>query len=392
MIKISNKKINNVVKLLLIILVIFSSLIIFPKITIATVSKTTVAPLEISAWIPYWRTAAGTADALSHISAFTQISPFGFTVKNDGTLYDAMNIGATSWQTLIAAAKAKKVKVIPTIMWSDSNAIDKVLRSPKLRKAHIQSIIAMLNAGNFDGVDIDYEGKKDITKNYFSLFLQDLWNATGKRLVVCSIEPRTPLDSRFDTIPKNITYANDFVAINKYCDQVRIMTYDQGVNDLKLNRAVAGLYEPIADTAWVEKVIKLAEQTISKKKIVIGVATYGHEYEVTPISGGFQYNFLTSFDPNYALNIAQSFNITPSRNRAGELSFVYVPTTTPVILQPANTGQISSTLAQSFHFLSWSDANAIQDKIALAKRLGVRGIAIFKIDGGEDPNLWDVLK
>src|ERR1035437_673066 len=256
-------------------------------------------------------------------------------------------------------------------MWSDSNAIDNVLRSPKLRKAHIQSIIAMLNARNFDGVDIDYEGKKDITKNYFSLFLQELWNATGKRLVVCSIEPRTPLDSRFDTIPKNITYANDFVAINKYCDQVRIMTYDQGVNDLKLNRAVAGLYEPIADTAWVEKVIKLAEQTISKKKIVIGVATYGHEYEVTPIFGGFQYNFLTSFDPNYALNIAQSFNITPSRNRAGELSFVYVPTTTPVILQPANTGQISSTLAQSFHFLSWSDANAIQDKIALAKRLGV---------------------
>jgi spore germination protein YaaH len=42
--------------------------------------------------------------------------------------------------------------------------------------------------------------------------------------------------------------------------------------------------------------------------------------------------------------------------------------------------------------VTWQDAQAIGDKVALAKRLGIRGVAIFKIDGGEDPKMWDYLK
>jgi spore germination protein YaaH len=29
--------------------------------------------------------------------------------------------------------------------------------------------------------------------------------------------------------------------------------------------------------------------------------------------------------------------------------------------------------------------------VELAKRLGVRGISIFKLDGGQDPDIWNVL-
>lgn len=371
--------------------------------------KTTPAPLEISGWIPWWRTATGTLDAIAHIDSFSELSPFGFTVKNDGTLSDQMHIDSAPWQLLMGIAREKKVKIIPTVTWSDGNVIDAILRSPKRRKAHIDEIVKVMNQYGFDGIDIDYEAKKAGTKNYFSQFLKELYKATGDKLVVCTIEARTPLDSRFSKIPKDISYANDFVAINKYCDRVRIMAYDQGSIDLKLNDAAPGAYLPVADPKWVEKTVSLAAKTISKKKISIGVATYGYESEVTPLSEGYAYDILWSFGPNYALNLAKELGIIPWRNIAGEMNFMYIPTTTaPALPQTENTSQsnniapattsveisISATTTKNvpFRMMWWSDASAIRDKVLLAKKLGVRGIAIFKIDGGEDPAIWDAIK
>ena len=42
--------------------------------------------------------------------------------------------------------------------------------------------------------------------------------------------------------------------------------------------------------------------------------------------------------------------------------------------------------------LTWSDADAIEQKVDLARRLGVRGVSVFKIDGGQDPGLWAALE
>ncbi len=378
-----------------------------------------VAPLEISGWIPYWRTATGTIDALLHLDTFTEINPFGYTVKQDGSLFDAMDLTSPYWQVLMYTSRAKKIRVIPTVMWSNTEAIHRILKNKKLRAAHIKQIVQQVKEHNFDGIDIDYEAKKADTRPYFSAFLRELYSAIGNKWVMCTIESRTPLDSRFDTIPQNIEYANDYIAINKYCDRVRIMAYDQQAIDLRLNDAAPGPYVPVADPKWVEKVITLASRSIAKKKIVIGIPTYGYEYEVRPLSQeGYAYDLLWSFNPKYALDLAQTTGAIPQRNMAGELSFSYfasaiapaftatqspqsIPTTTPAatpfsppsstpifphIFPPAN-----QATATPFRIVWWSDAAAIKDKIDLARKLGVRGVAIFKIDGGEDPEMWNVL-
>lgn len=342
---------------------------------------------EVSGWIPYWRTGLGALDVLPHLDLVTEVNPFGYTVKNNGSINDAAYILQAPWVGFIAAARAKGVRVIPSVMWSDAANIHKILKNPATRAAHINEIVSRVNAYNFDGIDIDYEAKWAETRPYFSLFLKELYAKMGKKFVMCTIEARTPLVDRYKVVPKTAPeYANDFVALNKYCDRVRFMTYDQGRIDLKLNASSSFPYVPVSDPKWVEKAIKEAAKTISKKKIVLGIPTYGYEWELVPIvepgyEGKYYYDLLWSFNPKWATNIATYQGLDIKRSDAGELYISYTPTSTP------NTGSTTP-----FRVLTWSDAQAMKDKIDLAKRLGIRGVAIFKWDGGEDQQMWDILK
>jgi spore germination protein YaaH len=361
---------------------LFAGVFIFILLPSSAFAATT--SFEVSGWIPYWCEATGTVDTLSHMQDFNAIMPFGYIVQNDGSIYDAFGLNAASSTSIPAllqtVAKAEKVKIIPTVMWSNGQAIDTILSKAKTRQALETSIATLAKTENFDGVNIDFENKLAQTEPYFSLFLEGLYSRMGAKWVYCSIEPRTPPSSEFAVPPATMQYANDYTAVNKYCDRVEIMTYDQDTVDLKLNAAADSTpYIPIADPKWVEKVVNLAAQTISKKKIIIGVATYGYEYDLTKLAEGYNYNLDWAFNPDYATTLASEFGITPTRNSAGELDFIYTPTSTPAM---ATTSQ---------RIVWWSDASAINDKIQLAKQLGIRGIAIFKLDGGEDPNMWNVL-
>lgn len=338
------------------------------------------ATVEVSGWIPYWRAGVGSADVTPHLAQLSTVMPFGYIVQNNGSIYDAFGLNAPNATTtaLLRAAKAQKVRVVPTFMWSNGEAIHTILSSSSKRRALADRIVALAKRHNFDGVDIDFEGKYAKTRPYFSLFLERLNERLGsKKWLSCTIEARTPPEAAFDVIPETIERANDFKAINKYCDRVNLMTYDQGTIDLRLNSAAAGApYIPVSDPAWVAKVVNVASQDISKRKLMIGVPTYGYEYTVTPLSiSGYRYDLLWAFNPRYATDLAAYRGITPTRNSAGELSFTYTATTTPPTTRIA----------------WWSDAEAVRQKIELAKSLGVRGVAIFKLDAGQDPNMWNVL-
>ena len=352
----------------------------------APVAAAKAPAFEVSGWIPYWREATGTVDVLSHLQDFTAVMPFGYIVQNDGSLYDAFGMNATSSASsanlLRAVTRAEKVRLVPTVMWSNGAAVGRTLKNGPERRALERRIADLAKARGFDGIDIDFENKSAATRLYFSLFLEGLYARMGDEFVYCSIEPRTPPSSVFAVLPKKLEYANDYAAINRYCDRVQIMAYDQGTIDLTLDAAASSTpYVPVADPRWVEKVVNLAARYISKKKLIIGIPTYGYEYNLIPLAQGFRYDLDWAFDPDYATELAGSLGIMPRRNAAGELSFTY----------GGATEQLASATPDPLHIVWWSDAVAVRNKIHLAQKLGVRGVAIFKIDGGEDPGLWNVL-
>lgn len=385
----------------------------------AASSSRSSSKIEVSGWIPYWRTAAGTKDAKKNLSKMTEVNPFAYSVRADGSLADTAKIGGSDWQRLIKDAEKKRVKVVPTVMWSDTNAIHTVLSNPTTRAAHVKAISDLVEEQGFDGIDIDYEGKKAETRVYFSAFLSELNDALDRKQLDCTIEARMPLEARFSgTPPANIEYANDLKEVNRSCDRVRIMTYDQQTADVQLNKVARDakeIYAPVADVKWVEKVVKYMGQDIDTKKMVIGIATYGYIYQIMPNTDGSGYGYIKveAFNPGYGTQIAKEYKLTPERNRAGELSLSYVPKdqtsalpNQAALAKLAPKGTSSANMAAAgalalakskqqqapVQYLTWSDAGAIKQKVELAKKLKLAGVAIFKIDGGSDPKMWSVLK
>lgn len=352
-------------------------------------SASFAASFSYGAWIPYWKKTAAIPETIARVDALKEISPFAYEVQAKGGIRDAMKLKDVSWLTLMETAGSKGIKIIPSFSWQNGDEIHPILSSSTARAAHINNVLRLVDENDFDGIDIDYEDKRAETKTYFSKFLTELSKAmhSRKKTLSCTIEARTPPTSRFVSVPKVLEYANDFVVINKVCDEVRIMAYEQGRIDLKLNKkkSVSGAYYfPVSDTEWVDKVIVEAVKTISKSKLVLAVANFGYEYEVANTNGAITYKDVQSLTYDDAQALASSTGSTFVRNNAGELGFTYVTSTI--------SGTSTLSIATSTRFVTLSDAKAIQAKIALAKKYKLKGAFLFKIDGESDPALWNILK
>ena len=366
---------------------------------VSSLSAATKVTFDKAIWIPYWQKTAGASTTLANLNTLTQISPFAFELQTDGTIKDALKIAEEPWTSLIIAAKKKGIKIYPTILSYPHNDKEKqiqylLLAQKKSRTTHVKDIVALVKKYKFDGIDIDYEAKLAETGPYFSSFLTELSTALhkDKKQLICTIEARTPPESKYATTSKailsKVEYANDYKIIGKVCDQVRIMAYDQAGDDAQLtnkNSSTSTTYKPVADIEWIKKVLSLALWDIPAKKIILGVPTYGYKYQVNQATAttSLSYSRIGSMNFNYSDELAKSLGVTPVRNSAGELSFAY----------STSTGINGESLGGFKQFMIWySDATAIADKIRIAKLYKIGGVVVFKIDGGNDPKIWGVLK
>ena len=386
--------INKIYKIIFINLICFifiNTSFAVAKKPVAKINLPKIPSYSVSAWIPYWKGQQAVDEAVKNIKKIDIVSPFAYEVNETGVLQDKLKLDQAPFDGLMRTAKENKKLIIPSILWTDKKSMETTLVDAELRAVIIHDILAEIKKHKLDGIDIDFEGKSVETKDSFSAFIKEANVALHKqnKLLVCTIESRIPLDSRFDTvtpqIAKTMEYSNDFKVMNKYCDQVRFMAYDQMTTDLTLNKEKSktengqtDFYKPVADIDWVEKVITLAMWDIKWSKIVIGVPTYGNKYEVLRGDNNkLSYKFVGSMNWFYADQKAKELKIIPNRNKAGELSFTY----------KENKNGIDH------EYLIWySDANAIADKVNIAKLYKDGGIAIFKVDGNNDPDIWKKVK
>lgn len=368
---------------------------------------THAAEAQVAAWIPWWSEEAGAESALKNIKKIDTIYPFVFEVSPDGTLKNRVDFEDEHWDDLLSKAKSQRVEVMPSIMWFDGEAIDTILSDKKARKKHITEITKMVKKYDFAGVNIDYESKLSETKDDFSTFLKELNAALGKGALSCTVEARTPPDSRWKEVPKVIEYSNDYQAMNTHCDWVEIMAYDQQRADLKLNEERRGVpYMPVADTAWVEKVLDLALQDFDADKVMLGVATYGRAWDVTVAPEWYRdYKQVASLNSPRIKELSKKYKSPIGRTAGGEAVISYFPEDsvwkllgklptpkgTPKGFEATAKALAAATQSKtevSVRFVTWSDAKAVGEKVDLVEKYHLRGTAIFKVDGEEDPGIW----
>jgi spore germination protein YaaH len=366
-----------------------------PFLAFAATATTAKTPFYYGAWVPYWTSTAGEQQIAVNLDSLNEVSPFSYEIVSGGAIKDDLGISQGLWTGWISAVQSGGVKVIPTIAWFDTGSIYRLLSVAKTRQAE----------NNFDGIDIDFEAMSTSTRPYYSLFIEGLamrLHPAGEKLT-CTVVPREPASQVYVVVPATLTYPENYTVLNQYCDEVRLMAYDQGTTDLKLDASKGGngqLYSPTADPDWVTKIVQYAVQYISPKKIMLGIPTYGYEYEVSWANNVTTYQEVRAWDYFGAMDRADSLGITPVRDNAGELNFTFTSSTyiqEPLVL----TNYVSSTEpavltthdpnASTTFFVSFPDATSELQKVALAKKYGLRGVMFFKADGDIDPSIWNSL-
>ncbi len=368
----------------------------------------TVFAYEVGAWVPWFADEAGAKQAQKQIRDIDVLYPFVYEVNAANDIVNRVDFSDRHWKNLLKEAEKRRVEVIPTIAWFDGDAIHAVLSDRKAREEHIDDIVALVEEGDFDGINIDYESRRSETVDYYSTFLKELKRALDKSAsLTCTIEARTPPESRWRDVPAVIEYSNDYTAINEHCDWVEIMAYDQQRADLKLNDERKGVpYMPVADTAWVDKVLDLALEELDNEKVLLGVATYGRAWDVTVAPDWYRdYKQVASLNQPRILELAKKYNAPIGRTEGGEAVISYFPDDspwrildrlptipgTPKGFEAAAKALFVATYAKieiPVRVVIWSDAAAIEEKLELVEDYDLRGVAIFKVDGEEDPALW----
>jgi len=365
------------------------------------------ANLDVGAWIPWWSEETGAERALEHIHDIDVLYPFVFEVTDGGIPVNKVDFSDEHWEELFDEARERDIPIIPTIAWFDGAAMQQVLSNQTRRSIHVQLIALYARLYEVDGINIDYEQKRAATKDDSSLFLQELKAALGDKTLTCTVEARMRPERRYRDVPATIEYANDYEEMNRHCDWVEIMAYDQQRADFVLNNERQGVpYNPVADIDWVEEVVDLALEDFDKEKILLGVATYGRAWDVTVAADWYKnYTKVATLNNPRIQELSKKYDAPIGRTAGGEAVITYfpedsvwkifnqlpTPAGTPKGYEAAAKALLAATVADvviPVRMVTWSDAQAIEDKVDLATKYGLQGVAIFKVDGEEDEKLW----
>jgi spore germination protein YaaH len=350
----------------------------------------------IGGFLPYWRSAQAIESFKKHYHVFDQASPFSYDVDDHAHIIDRFHRKKDEWQRFNSFCHAHGIQIVPTLFWNNPEALHACLSLPEKSAKHIDEIIQTIMHDHCDGICIDYENIDAKDRMHFAQFIKNIAiKLHEKKLVLyCCLEGRisdyhtgfylakgrqsqpdngtTMLVSRLGT-PQAIHRFKKICA--QYCDQIIIMGYDEwGFPYQYSNRDYAKKYFiSHASMAWLKRIIRYMLSFVPAEKIVLGIPTYGLDFIIYSMN-----KYDIELKKHKALSfpsiqeLLQEHKCNPYRTSGCELACTY------------HTDNL-------MHYICYLDAQAIKDRIELARYFHLKGVYFFKIDGLEDPAMWSTL-
>jgi spore germination protein len=222
---------------------------------------------------PYWNVQHATAAVLGQRQNVSEVSPSIYAIDTAGDVIDQYPpSAAAATNASLAAMRKAGLRLVPTI----ANVIDGgftyqplagILHDPTRSAHNIAAILALVQRQNYAGIDVDYENLRGGDRQAFTDFitqLADTLHAHGRTLSVTLFAKAS--DAGYDQ--RNV--AQDYAAIGKVADEVRLMGYDY--------HWASSSPGPIAPVNWIQDVLRYAVVQIAPSKIVLGIPMYGYDW------------------------------------------------------------------------------------------------------------------
>lgn len=223
-----------------------------------------------------------------------------------------------------------------------------VLTQPAARARAIESMLHILDAYHYDGVNIDLENVSPKDRTALTEFMRRLSRELRSRGKTLSIA--VPGITR-DQPANDWNGAFDLRALGAVSDAVIVMAYDE-----HWSTSAPG---PVAALPWVEAVVQHTAREVGRDKLLLGIAFYGYDWPTRGFAEGV------------------SMREAVSRARRTKASILW-----------DTEGQVPyyKSAGRTVYF---ENATSIERKLALATRQKLAGVAAWRL-GIELPEVWDV--
>lgn len=306
-------------------------------------------------------------DFVQHAGLISDIGLFHFRIDRENTTEIEKFFPFTDqyMRDLVQFGHRHNVRMLPVVhnlLYERGNqevnkeVVRGMLATADTRQAFIANLIELVQQYGYDGIHIDFEDVHYEDRFLLSSFYRELGEALRRRGYYYAVS--TP--SRTSDAPTNPFSAPfDYGVIGQAVDEFVAMLY----NEHGWPGSGPG---PVVSIGWMESVINYAKTKMPASKITAAVSVFGFDFNLTTGRN-------TYVTYSMAMDLARRYN--------REVIFDQ-ETQTPMFAYTDEQG--------NEHEVWFENAQSIRSKLMLADRLGIRGLALWRL-GMEDPRMWTMI-